>query len=60
MPNLELTEDEIKTLAEMLESAVSDLGYEIANTDAKDYRDGLKAKKATASAILKRLGQTGG
>ncbi len=60
MPNLELTEDEIKTLAEMLESAVSDLGYEIANTDAKDYRDDLKAKKATAAAILERLGQTGG
>lgn len=60
MPNLELTEDEMKTLAEMLESAVSDLGYEIANTDAKDYRDGLKSKKTTASAILERLGQTGG
>ena len=58
MPNLELTEDEIKTLAEILESAVSDLGYEIANTDSMDYRDGLKAKKATAVAILGRLGQT--
>ena len=60
MPNLELTEDENKTLAEILESAVSDLGYEIANTDAKDYRDGLKAKKANASAILERLGQSNG
>ena len=55
MPNIELTEEEKKTLAELLESAVSDLGYEIANTDAKDYRDGLKAKKANASAILERL-----
>jgi len=60
MPNLELTEDEKKTLAELLESAVSDLGYEIANTDAKDYRDGLKTKKANASAMLKRLGQSNG
>jgi hypothetical protein len=58
MPNIELTEDENKTLAEILESAVSDLGYEIANTDSKDYRDGLKVKKANASAILGRLGQT--
>ena len=60
MPNLELTEEENKTLAEILESAVSDLGYEIANTDSKDYRDGLKAKKANASAILERLGRTVG
>jgi hypothetical protein len=60
MPNLEMTEDEIKTLAEVLESAVSELGYEIANTDSMDYRDGLKAKKATAAAILERLGQTTG
>ena len=55
MPHIELTEDEIKTLAEMLESAVSDLGYEIANTDSLDYRDGLKDKKAGLTAILKRL-----
>jgi hypothetical protein len=60
MPNLDLTEDENKTLAELLESAVSELGYEIANTDSKDYRDGLKAKKATASAILERLRQAAG
>lgn len=60
MPNLDLTEEEIKTLAEILESAVSDLGYEIANTDSQDYRNGLKSKKATASAVLARLGQTTG
>jgi hypothetical protein len=60
MPNLELTEEENETLTEILGSAVSDLGYEIANTDAKDYRDGLKAKKANASAILERLGQSDG
>jgi hypothetical protein len=60
MPNLELTEDERRTLAEMLESAVSELGYEIANTDSADYRDGLKAKKATASKVLERLKQSAG
>lgn len=60
MPNFELTDDEVKTLAEILESAVSDLGYEIANTDSMDYRNGLKAKKANASTILERLGQAAG
>ncbi len=52
---LELDDNETRVLAEMIESAVSELGYEIANTDAAKYRDGLKDKKATATAVLKRL-----
>ncbi|HEB88504.1 MAG TPA: hypothetical protein ENI85_02945 [Deltaproteobacteria bacterium] len=55
MPNIELTDDEKKTLTEVLESAVSDLGYEIADTDNFDYRAGLKARKEALSAILERL-----
>ena len=60
MPNIELTDDENKTLSALLESAVSDLGYEIADTDNFDYRNGLKAKKETVSAILERLKQAAG
>lgn len=55
MANLQLDENEAGIIAELLESAISDLGYEIANTDSADYRDGLKSKKAVAAAVLKRL-----
>lgn len=60
MTTLELSQDENEILIEMLTSAVSELGYEIANTDSLDYRNGLKAKKAAASAILDRLRQKTG
>lgn len=55
MPTLELDKTEIEILTEVLGSAVSELGYEIANTDSLDYRDGLKDKKAGLTAILQRL-----
>jgi hypothetical protein len=55
MPTLELDELENTILTEVLGSAISELGYEIANTDSLDYRDGLKDKKAGLTAILKRL-----
>jgi hypothetical protein len=60
MPKLELSDHENKILLEMLESAISELGYEIANTDSADYRDGLKDKKAVAAAILQRLQEASG
>jgi hypothetical protein len=60
MTRLELNEHENKVLTEMIESAISDLGYEIANTDSADYRDGLKDKKTVAAAILQRLQDTSG
>lgn len=55
MANLELSKHEGEVLTEMLESVISDLGYEIANTDSANYRDGLKGKRAVAAAILQRL-----
>jgi hypothetical protein len=55
MPTLELDKTEIKILTEVLGSVISELGYEIANTDSLDYRDGLKNKKACLTAILQRL-----
>jgi hypothetical protein len=55
MPTLELSVHESEILTEVLESAVSDLGTEIADTDSRDYRNGLKIKKAIAMAILERV-----
>lgn len=52
--NLDATETEI--LRETLESIASDLGYEISNTDAKDYRDKLKAKRALIQRVIGDLG----
>ena len=51
MPTLELDNNDAAVLKESLESVVSDLGYEIANTDSKDFRDNLKQKRE----LLKRL-----
>ena len=51
MPSLELDASEAAVLKETLESAASELGYEIANTDSKDYRDKLKQKRE----LLRRL-----
>ena len=56
---LELTEDELGVLVELIDAAVSELGYEIANTDSADYRSGLKSKKVLATAILQRLKEAG-
>ena len=56
---LELTEQERAVLEEVLESWLSDLSVEIADTDRKDFRDGLKATRATIEAVLARLGKSG-
>jgi hypothetical protein len=56
MRPIEIDSHEAKTLLETLESVVSDLGYEIANTDAKDFRDGLKEKRARLQRVMEALG----
>ena len=55
MPQIQLDSKEAAILKETLESVVSDLGYEIANTDSKDYRDGLKSKQALIKRIVGEL-----
>ncbi|MFQ5667535.1 MAG: hypothetical protein ACE5I7_14080 [Candidatus Binatia bacterium] len=57
MFELSLTDEERQVLIEILESTVSDLGMEIADTEARDFRDKLKAKKAVASKLLERCAQ---
>jgi hypothetical protein len=55
MTHLELTKEDAEMLAEVLESALSDLRYEISNTDSFDYREGLKLRKATLMNVLGQL-----
>ena len=55
MPQIQLDSNEAAILKETLESVASDLGYEIANTDSKDYRDGLKDKQALIKRIISEL-----
>lgn len=55
MVQLDISDEEVGTLREVLESAVSDLGYEIGKTDSKDYRDGLKVKQALLRHVLEQL-----
>ena len=55
MIHLELAKEDAETLAEVLESALSDLRYEIANTDTFDYRESLKRRKKALTEVLGQL-----
>jgi hypothetical protein len=55
MVTVKLTPDEADTLAEVLESCVSDLRMEIADTDSMDFRENLKRRRETLEAIVERL-----
>ena len=55
MISLELESQEIQILDETLQFYLSDLSYEISNTDLKDYRDKLKSKRAVLEKIKKAL-----
>jgi len=45
MIHLELTDAEASVLKETIQSVLKDLSYEIADTDSKDFRDGLKSRR---------------
>lgn len=55
MKTLSLTSEEQQLLVEVLDATVSDLGMEIADTDQKDYREGLKKRKMVLMKILQSL-----
>ena len=57
MSTLDLNGEEREILIETLESAISDLGGEIADTKSHDYREGLKSRKKALMEILERLRQ---
>ena len=53
--HLELSEVQTSTLSETLESVLSDLSYEIANTDRQDFRERLKARRDVLKGVLETL-----
>ena len=55
MIRLELSNDQAETLAAVLESVLSDLRYEIANTDSLDFRETLKLRKAMLMQVVDQL-----
>ncbi|HEX9692055.1 MAG TPA: hypothetical protein VGA22_08150 [Gemmatimonadales bacterium] len=55
MPVLELTAEQAEVLAYALDSYLSDLRMEIADTDAKDFRDNLKHRKALLAEVLSAI-----
>lgn len=52
---LDLSNQETEVLSEALQIYLSELRAEIGNTDKKDFREGLKAKKAVLRGIQDRL-----
>jgi len=55
MTRLELTEHESNTLAEILESFLSDVKTERVATDKRELRTELKEREVIAGDLLKRL-----
>lgn len=55
MIQLELTAAEQQILVGVLESYLSDLRMEIADTDRKDFREMLKARKQVVMKVLEAL-----
>lgn len=58
MHDIHLDNDQRDALIEALDTYLSDLRYEIGNTDAKDFRDELKRKKRLLEKTQLALKQT--
>ena len=55
MINLDLTKEEKDILTTVLESYLSDLRMEIADTDRMDFRESLKKRKDVLKKVLEAL-----
>ena len=55
MAQIEIDNEEIMMLEDILQSYLSDLRMEIADTDLQEYREGLKVKKDVLVKILDEL-----
>ena len=55
MVKLELTEQQAKVLGEILETFMSDLRMEIADTERKAWRDRMKEEEDFIKDLIKRL-----
>jgi hypothetical protein len=59
MHHLDLSSEDAWILRDTLESYLSDLRMEIADTDRQDYRDQLKHRKAVLERISASLAPAG-
>ena len=59
MIQLDLDGEERQILIEALDDLLGDLGMEIADTDRKDYRDGLKKRQGALRKVLQTLKEAG-
>jgi hypothetical protein len=57
MIHLDLDDKERQILCETLRSYLSDLSYEIADTDSQDFRERLKDRQAVLEKINAALGE---
>jgi dGTP triphosphohydrolase len=57
MVKLELTEQQAKVLSEILDTFMSDLRMEIADTERKAWRDKMKEEEDFIKDLIKRLVQ---
>lgn len=55
MAQLDFTQEEIESLVKLLERALGDMSYEIADTDQSKFRDQLKGRRDSLRAILDKL-----
>ena len=55
MIQLDLNQQDTEVLADVLESYLSDLRMEIADTDLQEYREGLKSRKEVLIKVLDEL-----
>jgi uncharacterized protein YlxP (DUF503 family) len=53
---VDLSIEEKRILRSVLESTLSDLRMEIADTDSQDFREMLKKRKAVLQKVLESLG----
>ena len=53
---LDLEPNDAEMLREVLASDLSELGYEIANTDGHDFKEKLRAKERFLRRIIEQLG----
>ncbi len=57
MVHLDLNEEDVKTMIGILESYLSDLRMEIADTDRLEFRDMLRDRKEVIGRVLETLRQ---
>ena len=55
MTNFEVRKEEVGVLREALESYLSELRFEIADTDKRAFRENLKTKEDVLRTVVDRL-----